>query len=526
MKFKMLKVMAAGLMAGVLFAESAISLAVFEENKNKEEMHRLVDESMNKLDYVSFEEMLNIHTGTIEKPKALPVVIGKKEDAAKNLVTTKSIQASAGNIPVYAAKSNATVKTSKAFFKQLHDNLTARKTNFTITYKGKYSDIYKEDVEAMFQKAWNQDDKTTSDDFDYLYPNIKTYGFSIPSYSNTESIFYFRISYRESAAQMKKVNKKVKSVLKSLKISNLSDKEKVKKIHDYIVNLFSYDRTLTRFTAYDGLVSSKHTTVCQGYAVLMYKMLTDAGVSCRYVTGNAGEAHAWNIVKIGNKWYHLDATWDDPVSSVPQLSYDYFLIGSKTMAEDHKLDAEYRTASFKKKYPINTRDFVWKDTSTKPQEQVDEVVAKKQKFNKQVVISLNKMLDYENAGKLNQKMYDVYKEIVTGVFTDMNDKLFLSMYEDDDPQGIFKIVLNSANSKIKKDIIEPLEEYIDSKEFEDAYVNAVLENYTLKQWEKLSDDEKEEVVGQYMEVEFEKKLQELSMENSEKIISEILKEVQ
>ena len=136
------------------------------------------------------------------------------------------------------------------------------------------------------------------------------------------------------------------------------------------------------------------------------------------------------------------------------------------------------------------------------------------------------MLDYENAGKLNQKMDDVYKEIVTGVFTDMNDKLFLSMYEDDDPQGIFKIVLNSANSKIKKDIIEPLEEYIDSEEFEDAYVNAVLENYTLKQWEKLSDDEKEEVIGQYMEVEFEKKLQELSMENSEKIISEILKEVQ
>ena len=57
-------------------------------------------------------------------------------------------------------------------------------------------------------------------------------------------------------------------------------------------------------------------------------------------------------------------------------------------------------------------------------------------------------------------------------------------------------------------------------------MNAVLEKYTLKQWEKLSEDEKEEVVGQYMEVEFEKKLQELSMENSEKIISEILKEVQ
>ena len=526
MKFKMLKGIAAGLMAGILFAEGAISLAVSDENKTEEEMHRLVNESMAQLQNVSLEEILNSHTETIEKPKALPVVIGKKKDNTRNLVTTKSVQASAGNIPVYAAKSNATVKTSKAFFKQLHDNLTARKTNFTITYKGKYSDIYKNDVESMFQKAWNQDDKTTSDDFDYLYPNIKTYGFSIPSYSSTESIFYFRISYRESAAQLKKVNKKVKSVLKSLKLSKLSDKEKVKKIHDYIVNLFSYDRTLTRFTAYDGLVSVKHTTVCQGYAVLMYKMLTDAGVPCRYVTGNAGEAHAWNIVKIGNKWYHLDATWDDPVSSVPQLSYEYFLVGSKTIAEDHRLDAEFRKASFKKKYPINTRDFVWKDTSTKPKEQVDEVVAKKQKFNKQVVAGLNKALDYENAGKLDQKMYDVYKEIVTGVFTDMNDRLFLSMYEEGDPKGIFENVLSSASSKINKDIIKPLEKYIDSEEFEEASINAVLENYTLKQWNKLSEEEQEEVMGQYMEVEFEKKLQELSMENSEKIISEILKEVQ
>ncbi len=516
----------AGFTAGVMLVGSTISLAASEENITEKKILNSVSENITQIQEISFGENVHAETEQLGKPKAMPVVIANKEKSnAKNIVTKNSIQVSADNAISYASKSSVSVKTSKAFFKKLHDKLTERKKSFTITYKGNYTDIYKGNIETMFKKAWNQDDKKTSDDFDYLYPNIKVYGFSIPSYSSKKSVFQFKIVYRESAAQMKKVNTKIKSVLKSLKLSKLSDEEKVKKIHDYIINLFSYDRTLSRFTAYEGLIDSKHTTVCQGYSVLMYKMLTEAGVSCRYVTGQAGGAHAWNIVKIGGKWYHLDVTWDDPVSNIPQLSYDYFLTGANTISIDHVLDKEFRTASFKKNYPISKKDYTWKNSSTKPKDKVDQVVEKKQKFNKELVAALNQVLEYDTASELNKKIYDVYKEIITGVFMDMEDNLFLSMYEQGDPDNILGTVLNSADEKIQEEIIKPMNEYIDSEEFEDAYTAAILENYTLNQWNKLTSSQKKAVLEQYMIVEFEKKLQSISAKKSEKIISEILNEI-
>ena len=42
--------------------------------------------------------------------------------------------------------------------------------------------------------------------------------------------------------------------------------------------------------------------------------------------------HAWNIVKVNGKWYHVDATWDDPVWDMPGRSnHDYFLVSFDTM---------------------------------------------------------------------------------------------------------------------------------------------------------------------------------------------------
>ena len=38
--------------------------------------------------------------------------------------------------------------------------------------------------------------------------------------------------------------------------------------------------------------------------------------------------HIWNVVNINNNWYHIDLTWDDPVTSSKKniITYDYFLI--------------------------------------------------------------------------------------------------------------------------------------------------------------------------------------------------------
>ena len=49
----------------------------------------------------------------------------------------------------------------------------------------------------------------------------------------------------------------------------------------------------------------------------------------------ASENHIWNLVHTDNKWYHLDLTWDDPITSSGRdvLEYDYFLITTKELNE-------------------------------------------------------------------------------------------------------------------------------------------------------------------------------------------------
>ena len=53
----------------------------------------------------------------------------------------------------------------------------------------------------------------------------------------------------------------------------------------------------------------------------------------------SSENHIWNLVKLDNEWYHLDLTWDDPVTSTGEdvLEYDYFLI---TTDELEKLETD------------------------------------------------------------------------------------------------------------------------------------------------------------------------------------------
>ncbi len=50
------------------------------------------------------------------------------------------------------------------------------------------------------------------------------------------------------------------------------------------------------------------------------------------VVGSAnGENHAWNIVNIDGDYYHIDATWDDPVTDdgTDTIIYDYFNLKDK-----------------------------------------------------------------------------------------------------------------------------------------------------------------------------------------------------
>ncbi len=127
--------------------------------------------------------------------------------------------------------------------------------------------------------------------------------------------------------------------------------ELVKSIHDYICELTDYNHTAvsanrptgydtgwyqTAYSAFYAVSANKETeirTVCAGYSTA-FKVLCDAyGIPCVTVRGKAdsGERHMWNYVKMENeKWYAVDATWDDQTENTGKIFYDNFLVGENT----------------------------------------------------------------------------------------------------------------------------------------------------------------------------------------------------
>ena len=130
----------------------------------------------------------------------------------------------------------------------------------------------------------------------------------------------------------------------------MSEYEKVKAIHDYIINTTRYDVdglesgdfAETSFSAVGVFVYGK--AVCQGYAYAFEILCDLVGIECEYVTGfGNGENHGWNQVKVDGVWYNIDLTWDDPIFKyngmiTPMLRYDYFLISDSQMYQDHYAD--------------------------------------------------------------------------------------------------------------------------------------------------------------------------------------------
>ena len=60
----------------------------------------------------------------------------------------------------------------------------------------------------------------------------------------------------------------------------------------------------------------------------------------------SSDNHVWNAVNLNNTWYHLDLTWDDPITSnnTPVLDHSFFLINTKKLLEiettEHQFDQD------------------------------------------------------------------------------------------------------------------------------------------------------------------------------------------
>ena len=121
-----------------------------------------------------------------------------------------------------------------------------------------------------------------------------------------------------------------------------SDYEKVRIVYTYVIDNTRYE-TGEDDQSIAG-VFWKKSAVCAGYAGAVQYLLEKLSIPCSYVDGSTREStegHAWNIVKIGESYYYVDATNGDQPD---------FLNGNASQLEEHKTIIYDYLCPFPKEY--------------------------------------------------------------------------------------------------------------------------------------------------------------------------------
>ena len=195
------------------------------------------------------------------------------------------------------------------------------------------------------------------DSLKFQYRQYSVTRYLISSGSRYCYLLFMDVIYMTNSAEEAAVNTAVTELLDGLGVRTMDTYGKIKTIYDWICENVSYDYVhvgdstyLKQFSAYAALID--RTAVCQGYAVLLYRLLLECGVDVRVIPGTGnGALHAWNIAAIDGVYYDLDSTWD-----AGRSPYGYFLCSEEDFTGHIRLD-EYRTDSFVSSYPMATKTY-------------------------------------------------------------------------------------------------------------------------------------------------------------------------
>lgn len=131
----------------------------------------------------------------------------------------------------------------------------------------------------------------------------------------------------------------------------LSEFERERKIHDKLIKSCTYASGISNsqdnpnaFTIYGALIDNE--AVCEGYTAAMQYLLKAVGIKSATVNGySKNSRHQWCLVSIEDKWYHLDATWDDRDDDESHIAYMYFNVTDSFITVDHTLAKKYTILS-------------------------------------------------------------------------------------------------------------------------------------------------------------------------------------
>ena len=177
--------------------------------------------------------------------------------------------------------------------------------------------------------------------------NINNY---IHPYNNYRKVFVTYNSFDKVEINIEKsyneevvvaTDKKIDKIMNEILTDDMTDREKIVAIHNYIVETTDYDTEYLEANLNDiDSPSHKaigplyyHKALCGGYADAMSLFLNKLKIPNYRISS---ENHIWNYVYVDNNWYHLDLTWDDPVTDDgSKLVLDNFLLITTEQLEEY-----------------------------------------------------------------------------------------------------------------------------------------------------------------------------------------------
>ncbi len=207
-------------------------------------------------------------------------------------------------------------ETQKALYRQIYANANAQIKNFLPV-----ENVTANDLKNAFTSVVNDHPELFWVDTAYRYKYT-------PKGKVADITLVFNITANDLEASKTAFESATKQIIDET-YGYYTDYEKERIAHDALIAKVKYDANAPmNQSAYSALVYGR--TVCAGYARAFQYVLHQLDIPCYYVTGYAGQNHAWNIVKL-DSYYNVDSTWDDTNPN----TYDYFNCSDEDYASDH-----------------------------------------------------------------------------------------------------------------------------------------------------------------------------------------------
>lgn len=198
---------------------------------------------------------------------------------------------------------------------------------------GECTKEYKNCVNDLKYIAEDEETLSIINNFVHPYNSFKTISFTY----NERGKFSLIIEHIYTKEEITEINYVVNNTINTLIRKDMTNEEKIKTIHDNIINNTEYDTLKTKNiqdntyksnTAYGVLIQGYG--ICSGYSDAMAIFLNALNIE-NYKISNS--THIWNLVHINGVWVHLDATWDDPISQFNANRDTYFLINYNELSK-------------------------------------------------------------------------------------------------------------------------------------------------------------------------------------------------